>query len=343
MINKTDSNNFDLIRNILSFLVFFTHWNLLTSIDSTFFIFHLSGISIDMFFVASGFLIWWSYNADKNNSNFYIKRFFRIFPLYFIIIFFQTALFIFFSNSSSAEIFKYFITNIFFLNFLAPTAGDLLNGLEVNAINGSLWTLKNEVVFYILIPAVYKIYVKYGVKALCFIYACSLIYMIYFQYLNSEDIFLFQSLTNEKMLVQFPSQMRLFLVGILLHIYFDKFRKYKPTLTALICLLLIILFRDNEFFRFIIYPFSLGMLLIYIVYHIKPLIIKFDFSFSFYIVHFPLIQLAVLYDLNPSNPIASFILLFSLTVLISYLSEIYIEKRFVKLGKKIIRQKNIYT
>ncbi len=255
MKNKTDSNNFDLIRNILSFLVFFTHWNVLTARNNEFFIFHLSGIAIDLFFVVSGFLIWWSYNADRDISNFYLKRFFRVFPLYLILILLQTVFFIYYSNGSIAELFKYFITNIFFLNFLAPTVGGLLDSLEVAAINGSLWTLKNEVAFYILVPLIFKLYIKYGVKALYVIYVCSVIYMFYFQYLNIENMFYFQSLNNEKMLVQFPAQIRLFLAGILLYIFFDKFGKYKPTITAAACLILIILFRDNVLFRFIIYQF----------------------------------------------------------------------------------------
>jgi len=330
MKNKTDTNNFDLIRNILSFLVFFTHWNILTAGDNEFFLFHLSGIAIDLFFVVSGFLIWWSYNADRNISNFYLKRFFRVFPLYFILISLQTVFFIYYSNGSIAELFKYFIANIFFLNFFAATVGDVLGVLEISAINGSLWTLKNEIAFYILIPVLFKLYAKYGVKVLFTIYVCSVIYMFYFHYLN-----------NERMLVQFPAQMRLFLTGILLYIFFDKIGKYRPILTAAVCLILIILFRDNVYFRFIAYPFALGVFLIYFVYHIKPIILKFDFSYSFYIVHFPLIQLAILFELNPSNPIISFILLFSLTVLISYVSELYIEKRFIKLGRKIIKMRKL--
>ena len=183
-------------------------------------------------------------------------------------------------------------------------------------------------------------YVKYGIKTLYSMYACSLIYMFYFHYLNDGNVFFSQLLTNEKMLVQFPAQMRLFLAGIFLYIFFDKLKEYKLTLAAAICLILIILFRNDELFRFTIYPFLLGVFLIYMVYNIRPIITKFDFSYSFYIVHFPLIQLAIFFDFNPSNPIISFLSLFSLTILISYLSEIYIEKPFIRLGKALIRHKN---
>jgi peptidoglycan/LPS O-acetylase OafA/YrhL len=330
MKSKADSNNFDLIRNILSFLVFFTHWNILTASGYEFFLFHLSGIAIDLFFVVSGFLIWWSYNADQRISSFYIKRFFRVFPLYFILISLQTLFFIYYSNGSIEELFKYFTSNIFFLNFFAPSVGNVLSNLEVNAINGSLWTLKNEIAFYLLVPLIFKLHAKYGVRVLYALYICSVIYMLYFQYLN-----------NERMLVQFPAQMRLFLTGILLYIFFDKIGRYKPTIVAIICLILVIQFRDYSYFRYIIYPFTLGVLLFYVVYYVKPIIIKFDFSYSFYIVHFPLIQLAILFDLNPSSPVISFILLFSLTILISYLSELYIEKRFIKFGRKIIKMRKL--
>ena len=37
-----------------------------------------------------------------------------------------------------------------------------LSGLEVDAINGSLWTLKNEVVFYVLVPVIFMLYKKWG-------------------------------------------------------------------------------------------------------------------------------------------------------------------------------------
>jgi peptidoglycan/LPS O-acetylase OafA/YrhL len=115
-----------------------------------------------MFFIVSGFLIFWSFDADQNKKRFYIKRFFRIFPLYAFLIILQTLFFIGFSDGSTFEVIKYFIANIFFLNFLAPSVGSTLSSLEVNAINGSLWTLKNEVVFYLIVPLLFIFYKKFG-------------------------------------------------------------------------------------------------------------------------------------------------------------------------------------
>ncbi len=51
---------------------------------------------------------------------------------------------------------------LLFLNFLAHSVGTTLSGLEVDAINGSLWTLKNEVIFYAIVPLFFIVYKKCG-------------------------------------------------------------------------------------------------------------------------------------------------------------------------------------
>ena len=202
-------NNFDILRLILAVLVFFAHWNTLTSQDISNQLFHLSGYAVHMFFIVSGFLIFWSFDANQNKKHFYIKRFFRIFPLYAFLIILQTLFFIGFSDGSTFEVIKYFIANIFFLNFLAPSVGSTLSSLEVNAINGSLWTLKNEVVFYLIVPLLFMFYKKWGGYILLILYSLSVVYMFAVDYLGIE-----------KLLVQFPAQVRLFMVGILLVLIF---------------------------------------------------------------------------------------------------------------------------
>lgn len=323
-------NNFDLLRNALAFLVFFTHWNILTVQNLAAPIFHMSGLAVDMFFVVSGFLIWWSYDGNKSSKEFFIKRFFRVFPLYAILIALQTIFFVFvlYPNITS-DVVRYFLSNIVFLNFLAPTAGDVLSSLSVNAINGSLWTLKNEVVFYSLVPFFFALNRKFGLGFLFALYGLSVIYM-----------FIVDHFGYAKLLVQFPAQLRLFLVGIFLYLFFDKFRAKGIYLCASLAFFSIFMFREVEYFRFSLYPIMLGFGVIFIVYFVKAVPVKFDFSYSFYIFHFPIIQIAVLFGLNPKDPILSFMSLFFIALICSYFSEKYIEKRFISIGRKIIsRQK----
>lgn len=321
------NNNFYILRLTLAILVYFAHWNILTSQELLNPLFHLSSFAVDMFFIVSGFLIFWSFDSDQNKKHFYIKRFFRIFPLYAFLILLQTLFFIGFSDGNVTEIVKYFVANIFFLNFLAPSVGTTLSGLQVDAINGSLWTLKNEVVFYTLVPLIFILYKKWGGVFLMMLYSLSVVYMFTVDYLGIE-----------KLLVQFPAQLRLFMVGIILYVLFDKFKDKNITLFAIAGLTLIILFKDLEYFKFSVYPLFLGVLVIYLVYFVKPIKINFDFSYSFYILHFPVIQLSLYFGINPSNPLISFVSLFAVILVLSYFSEKYIEKRFVAIGKNIVKR-----
>lgn len=321
------NNNFDILRLILAILVFFAHWNILTSQDISNPLFHLSGFAVDMFFVVSGFLIFWSFDADQNKKHFYIKRFFRIFPLYAFLIILQTLFFIGFSDGSTFEVIKYFIANIFFLNFLAPTVGSTLSGLEVNAVNGSLWTLKNEVVFYALVPLIFMLYKKYGVYFLWILYFLSVFYMFGVSYLGIE-----------KLLVQFPAQLRLFVVGIILYVTFSKLNNRNIYVLLFISLIVFFVFKDLSYFKYSIYPLCIGIWVVYLAYFVKYIKINFDFSYSLYILHFPVIQLALYFEINPTNPIISFVVLFAVILVLSYFSEKYIEKRFIKIGREIVKK-----
>jgi peptidoglycan/LPS O-acetylase OafA/YrhL len=322
-------NNFDILRLVLAILVYFAHWNILTSQELSNPFFNLSGYAVDMFFIVSGFLIFWSFDNDKCKKHFYIKRFFRIFPLYAFLIFLQTLFFIGFSDGTFIQIIKYFLSNIFFLNFLSPSVGSTLNGLEVDAINGSLWTLKNEVLFYALVPFIFMLCKKWGGSFLVMLYSLSVAYMFGVDYLGIS-----------KLLVQFPAQLRLFVVGILLYMLFDKFKDNNITLWVLGSFGLIILFGKYDYFKFSLYPFLLGLIVIWLTYFVKHIKINFDFSYSFYILHFPVIQLVLYFGMNPTNPIVSFVSLFTFILILSYFSEMYIEKRFVKIGKELIKRKN---
>ena len=326
MINIKE-NNLNILRLLFAVLVFFAHWNILTSQELLNPLFHLSGFAVDMFFIVSGFLIFWSFDADQNKKHFYIKRFFRIFPLYAILILLQTLFYILFSDGTLLQIGKYFVSNIFFLNFLSQSVATTLSGLHVDAINGSLWTLKNEVIFYIVVPFIFALYKKFGVLFLAVLYSLSVIYMFGVEHFGMT-----------KLLVQFPSQLRLFMVGVIFYIFFDKINKQNIYPLLVLSFILILLFSDNSYFKFTLYPFTIGIIVIFLAYFLKNIQIKFDFSYSFYILHFPIIQLGLYFKLISSNPFISFFSLFFIVLFLSYFSEKYIEKRFIQLGKKIIKR-----
>lgn len=322
---QQNHNNFDILRLALAILVFFYHWNILTQQNISNQLFHFGGVAVDIFFIVSGFLIFWSFDNDQNKKNFYMKRFFRIFPIYGFLIFLQTSFFIVYSNGSFVQIGKYFIVNLFFLNFLSPSVENTLMHLQVNAINGSLWTLKNEVIFYALVPFIFFAYKKLGKVFFILLYCLSVVYMFVVDYLSLS-----------KLLVQFPSQLRLFLVGILFYIMFNKMNQKNIYPLVLLSFIAIFLFIESKAFIFTLYPLFLGFIVIWLVFYVKYIKINFDFSYSLYILHFPVIQLSLYFGINPSNPIASFIFLFCIILILSYLSEKFIEKRFIQIGKNMV-------
>jgi peptidoglycan/LPS O-acetylase OafA/YrhL len=70
----------------------------------------------------------------------------------------------------------------------------------------------------------------------------------------------------------------------------------------------------------------------------KTIVRYHEVIYSLYILHFPVIQLALYFGINPSNPIVSFVSLFAVILVLSYFSEKYIEKRFVGIGKNIVKR-----
>jgi peptidoglycan/LPS O-acetylase OafA/YrhL len=59
------------------------------------------------------------------------------------------------------------------------------------------------------------------------------------------------------------------------------------------------------------------------------------------VLHFPVIQLVLYFGINPSNPTISFVILFGVVFVLAYFSEKYIEKKFVNIGKSIIKKDKV--
>ena len=139
----------------------------------------------------------------------------------------------------------------------------------------------------------------------------------------------------EKLLVQFPAQLRLFVVGIILYVTFSKLNNRNIYILLFISLVVFFVFKDLSYFKYSMYPLCIGIWVVYLVYFVKYIKINFDFSYSFYILHFPVIQLALYFGINP---IVSFPFLFAVILILSYFSEKYIEKRFIKIGREIVKK-----
>ena len=152
-------NRFDFLRLAFASTVFVYHAIALTGISaggSTETLFAaLAELSIQGFFIVSGALVFGSLERSGGLWTYGEKRLRRLYPAYLVIIFIPVlASLIITSGQAGAlgEIWHYAWANLIFANFLAPNLPGLFDGQRFGAVNGALWTLKIEVMFYMVLP-----------------------------------------------------------------------------------------------------------------------------------------------------------------------------------------------
>src|SRR3569833_4369979 len=210
-------NNFDLLRFLLAFSGFLYHAFVLSgtpalSIMSTFF---SADIAVKSFFVVSGVLIFMSYENSRDARSYLLKRVRRIYPAYCFIILACGTLGVIFSAYAwndyfSSHFLKYIASNFLFLNFAQTSLPGLFEGNRVNAVYGALWTLKIEVMFYLLVPLAGMAFRRFGRPLILIaLYASSVLYVMAMQRLidqTGSGIFV-------ELQKQLPGQIAFFIAG----------------------------------------------------------------------------------------------------------------------------------
>ena len=214
MTSRLDAteNNFTLLRLLLALLVVLGHFKLLSGTAYPVFPFNLADAAVDSFFVVSGFLITGSYERCHGLWSFYVRRVFRLYPMYLCVVLLQTALMLtLLPNGPFSELpstLRYLATNMLLANFVQYDIGGVLSGLHNPGINPSLWTLKIEIGFYLIVPLIYVATRRWGWMVLAMIFAASIVYS--FEMLHLGDI---------RLARQLPGQLQFFVVGMALALY----------------------------------------------------------------------------------------------------------------------------
>ena len=332
-------NNFDFLRFVFAFLVVLAHTYELSgnigalhalSIIDTF-------IPVSGFFIISGFLITRSYSASKTLGQYFIKRIKRLMPGYLFIIIGSALGLSLISTLGlsgyfhSASLYKYLSANLVFLNFLHPCLPGVFDKNTMCAINGSLWTIKVEVSFYIIIPLLFYFINKSNRKLILL----SVLYILAVLY-NYGLYEFFQKWTGHHGLYftlshQLPSLMVYFIAGMAIHFYFDIIMKYKNLLVLIALPVFILEYVLNVE---ILKPLALSIIIFYVAYSFKAFnnFGKFgDFSYGIYIFHFPLIQLFIYYGMfNKYDPWMVTVIIALTTCILAVLSWHLLEKQFLK-------------
>ncbi len=337
------NNNFDHLRLILAFGVFFFHVSELTQLpDFQFFKTFISpAVAVHLFFIISGFLIFMSYENSSSLKSYLSKRMRRIAPAYITVVLLLFILLSLLSSLSlqeyfsSSESWKYLFFNILTLNFLQTSLPGLFTENYLQAVDGSLWTIKIEVAFYLSVPFIAYLFRWFKPTLLLgIIFLFSALYysamgLLAHKY-QSGLLFILQH--------QLPGQMLFFTAGALLYYQFEYFQKFKHHL-FIIAIMIFIVQHYIPIYAF--YALSLSIIIIYLATSAPYLgnISKYgDLSYGIYIWHFPLIQIFIAIGLFHTQPWLALISIITIVTLLAWLSWHYIEKPFLSKKSHYITQ-----
>lgn len=141
------------LRGIAILMVILVHVSSLftftTRFETTFFYYGKMGVQL--FFVASAYTLCLSADHRKDESNptlnFYIRRYFRIFPIYYFGIVLYLILHIV-QGSAGAYTLKNIFLNILLIHGLVPAANESI-------VHGG-WSIGAEMIFYLIFPFLFK-------------------------------------------------------------------------------------------------------------------------------------------------------------------------------------------
>ncbi|WP_461100593.1 acyltransferase family protein [Spirosoma koreense] len=331
-------NSFDFIRFLFAITVVLRHIIDLSDEPTLlkFQNFFDSYICITGFFVISGFLISKSYANGENVKSYFVRRGKRLLPAYMVsvigaaVLLSITSEYTFTSYFANKQLYSYLAANIFFLNFLQPCLPGIFVHNPSCAVNGALWTIKVEVLFYLIIPLMIR-WLNRIDKKYVLIISIYVLSIIYKYYLESSGNTLMVILSR-----QMPGFLSYFICGISFYYYFEKIYVNKFKLFCLAFPVFVFEYYYNlEIFR----PAAFSIIIFFFAYSSSYLnsFGKYgDFSYGIYIFHFTIIQLFVHYYLfEKYNPFVISTFITVLVLLMSILSWNFIEKPF--LSKKRTR------
>ena len=323
-----DGNNFTLLRLLLALMVVFGHFKLLSGTAYPSFPFNLADAAVDCFFVVSGFLIALSYERSRDLWGFYVRRVFRLYPMYVCVVCVQTAIMLSLLPggplSAPDSTLRYLAVNLAMANFLQYDIGGVLHGLPNPGINPSLWTLKIEIGFYLIVPFICMAVRRWGWQVLALIFAASVIYNL--AALHLGDV---------RLARQLPGQLQFFVVGMAFTLRHEPLRLH-PLVSVAIAVVFFVAWSNFHPIPPGIRPLLVGAF-VYSFALCTPVIpLRRDLSYSVYLLHGPLLQTLILLGLFHDN--ALFLSGVVLTVL-SYaaLSEILVERPGIALGHRLAR------
>lgn len=353
-IEMTNINNLNFLRLLFATFVLITHSFALTGEGDSDFIYQLthkayslSYVGVSGFFIISGFLIFKSAERSKIVTGYLYKRFRRIFPALFVVLF-LTA-FILAPSIAKVDLKNYYLSNIPYLyvvnniQLFLRIDSTCIPGVFVHnpyscTINGSLWTLSYELLFYfLLIPVIIwrekKQMIKISLISVCVILLI-LRLTIYNSFVECQCI-IPQTRFGLSHLIELGL---FFFTGSLFAVY-NLDQKINGSILAIAVGGLI--FSIALGFAAILLHLLLPILIIGFGVRRSPYISKLhvigDYSYGTYLYGFPVQQ--TLICLSGMNYLSLMLSSIPISIIFGMLSWFFVEKKFLKLTNKSISNK----
>jgi peptidoglycan/LPS O-acetylase OafA/YrhL len=313
-----------------------------------------------LFFVLSGFVLSLPFVRNERPlkfGEFYIKRVFRIYPAYIFAIILAVLLKQFVFDKNGLTPYSNWLNNFWNWNWDKDSPKEILKTLlligpdfKINYIDPPIWSLVIEMKMSIILPF-FILIVSHGSKTL-----------------NIGFLLVMAWLTYEHN----AWAISVFYLGILMAKYKDEvlgFIQSRRTVTVTVLIILALLLYNNNYellgpikrlnlpSKYILSYFlsAIGSCVILITVLGRPAASRFfqkriftffgDISYSFYLVHVPLILTvgSLISNRFAYSPVYIFFVAFIAAVVLSYLMSVYVEQPFQRLAVRLVKKYQLGT
>lgn len=275
-------NNFDLVRLLLAASVVLFHCYAISDLAQLHMLryFNYGHWAVEGFFAISGMLIFASFDRCRSLEDYFNKRAQRIIPAYLVSTALCVGIGVWFTHAFHMG--KFLFANLTLMNFLHPGIAGVFEQNPGNAdMNGALWTIKVEVMFYLSVPVL--IYLCRRIGRLQVIIPAMVLSVVYH----------YAMVRHPSLSVQLPGQLSFFLVGSLVYYYLPLFKRWGGWLMAFAALALAAYLYTGLYF---LKPLSIPLLVLgfsLLLPEIKFITRWGDFSYGTYVLHYPIVQTLV--------------------------------------------------
>jgi peptidoglycan/LPS O-acetylase OafA/YrhL len=336
-VSVEKNNNFTLLRFVFAMFVVASHVVFLPGIDQMHWLkkYIPSLIGLQGFFVVSGFLVVMSYERSKGLGDYASKRLKRILPAYVLVVvtcalLLQTLSSYSFSEYfSSVQFWKYLGANLTFLNFVAPDLPGVFSSNMMTAVNGSLWTIKIELAFYVAVPFLIFLTRRYGTVVIFLLFFfLSIVWRIWFEHQYSvTGLQIYKTLA-----FQAPGQFSFFLCGAASYLFLKRGGKPPNFLMAVVAILA---YNFTPGYAYhVIAPIAIAVITCWAAYGIGSVdfVSRYgDFSYGVYLYHWPIIQVLTAVGLFAWDYRVGAIVCVVLTIGLSVVSWFTVERPAVRI------------